>query len=87
MIALKTIPIYIGRYSSTAMFCWGANEQTDRLINNYRRIWTPTTPEKSQARYQPFKGVWAFGIPTHSAKHNASVVSRGISTVEPAHSC
>ena len=54
-----------------------ANEQSDRLmVSDYRRPWSPPTPEESQV---PFKAVWASGTLTHSAKHNASAVSRRFS--------
>ena len=55
------------------------------MVSYYRRPWTPATPEESQVRCRPFKGVWASGTLTHSAKQNASVVSRRFS-VRPCHS-
>ena len=34
----------------------GTNHQTDHhMVSDYRRSWTPATPEESQARCRPFK--------------------------------
>ncbi|CAG9792961.1 unnamed protein product [Diatraea saccharalis] len=68
-----------------------ADEQTDHLmVSDYRRPWTPSTPERLQARCRPWreglrgrrKGVgrgWASGTLTHTTKHNASFASRRFS--------
>ncbi|CAG9793484.1 unnamed protein product [Diatraea saccharalis] len=68
-----------------------ADEQMDHLmVSDYRRPWTPTTPEGLQARCRPLreglrgrgKGIrrgWASGTLTHTTKHNASVVLRRFS--------
>ena len=49
------------------------------LVSDYRRPWTPATPEESQVRSRPFKAVCASVTLTHSTKHNASIVSRRFS--------
>ncbi|KAI8420445.1 hypothetical protein MSG28_008935 [Choristoneura fumiferana] len=37
----------------------GANEQADRLmVSDYRRPWTPATPEESQVRCRPLRELW-----------------------------
>ncbi|KAI8422259.1 hypothetical protein MSG28_006146 [Choristoneura fumiferana] len=38
------------------IYCEGANEQADRLmVSDYRRPWTPATPEESQVRCRPLR--------------------------------